>query len=327
MFDWIDKCVLQHTGASSIISRQVVQELWSGYGQIIRFELDGGHYQSVIVKHIGVHQPSKHPRGWGSSFSHQRKLRSYQVELSWYENYNSHRSSELFFPRCLLTDSNDDQKIIIMEDLDTVGYPVRLESAGWNELKICLEWLACFHACFMGRQPKGLWEVGSYWHLATRPDEWNTMADGKLKELAPVIAKKLEHAKYQTFVHGDAKLANFCFDPRLSQVAAVDFQYVGGGCGMKDVAYLVGSCLDEKRSQEYESRILDAYFTALRKALKSRQINFDELEEEWRYLYHFAWVDFTRFLKGWSPGHWKNNAYTESLVRRVLKECSSSMDL
>ena len=45
-------------------------------------------------------------------------------------------------------------------------------------------------------------------------------------------------------MHGDAKLANFLFTSDHSQVAGVDFQYVGGGCGMKDVAYLL-SCLDE----------------------------------------------------------------------------------
>jgi thiamine kinase-like enzyme len=66
-----------------------------------------------------------------------------------------------------------------------------------------------------------------------------------LKEAAPVIDEKLNTCAYKTFVHGDAKLANFCFAPD-GQVAGVDFQYVGGGCGMKDVAYFIGSCLNEK---------------------------------------------------------------------------------
>ena len=40
-------------------------------------------------------------------------------------------------------------------------------------------------------------------------------------------------------------------------VAAVDFQYVGAGCGMKDVAYLLGSCLDDKGHEALEADLLD----------------------------------------------------------------------
>jgi len=45
-------------------------------------------------------------------------------------------------------------------------------------------------------------------------------------------------------VHGDAKLANFCFSRDGKKVAAVDFQYVDGGCGMKDLSrIIVGSSI------------------------------------------------------------------------------------
>ena len=60
-----------------------------------------------------------------------------------------------------------------------------------------------------------LWETGTYWHLETRPDELVKLQDKKLKEFAPLIDSKLSSAKYQTLVHGDAKLANFCFSDDL----------------------------------------------------------------------------------------------------------------
>ncbi|EQM44960.1 hypothetical protein D042_4748 [Vibrio parahaemolyticus NIHCB0757] len=44
----------------------------------------------------------------------------------------------------------------------------------------------------------------------------------------------------------------------------------------------------------------------------------DEVEHEWRPLFAVAWADFQRFVKGWSPDHWKINPYTEALTRRAL---------
>ena len=35
-------------------------------------------------------------------------------------------------------------------------------------------------------------------------------------------------------------------------------------------------------------------------------------------MYYVAWADFHRFLKGWSPGHWKINSYSEQVVKKVI---------
>ena len=42
------------------------------------------------------------------------------------------------------------------------------------------------------------------------------------------------------------------------------------------------------------------------------------LEEDWRALYPVAWTDFYRFLKGWSPGHWKIHGYSARMTRAAL---------
>ena len=47
-------------------------------------------------------------------------------------------------------------------------------------------------------------------------------------------------------------------------------------------------------------------------------LDLDALECDWRALYPVAWTDFHRFLKGWSPGHWKINGYSERLARQVV---------
>ncbi|ELR71519.1 hypothetical protein C900_02582 [Fulvivirga imtechensis AK7] len=70
----LHKEILVTTGASTIIRAQSVQTLWSGYGEIKRYFLEGGNYPSVIVKHIQLPNGNKHPRGWNTPLSHQRKL-------------------------------------------------------------------------------------------------------------------------------------------------------------------------------------------------------------------------------------------------------------
>lgn len=309
------------TGAVDIQLLEVIQELWSGYGTIRRFGLKDAARKRVVVKHVHVVDQAEHPRGWNTNRSHLRKLRSYEVETAWYANWSERCDDACRVPHCLAVETRGEETLIVLEDLDEAGFPERRESVGETEVFACLRWLANFHATFMGCKPEGLWEQGTYWHLETRPDELEALTDLPLKQAAKAIDRLLRESRCQTLVHGDAKLANFCFSHNGQQVAAVDFQYVGGGCGMKDVAYFIGSCLSEEECEQQEYRLLDAYFNELKKALARLHPSVDAnaVEEEWRLLFPLAWTDFNRFLKGWSPGHWKLNAYSERLAGEVIK--------
>lgn len=306
--------ILNSTGARSIKDSELIQELWSGYGKIIRVYLEDADKNSVIAKHVHPPQKNKHPRGWGSDLGHQRKLRSYQVESHWYANYSKVSSARL--PKCIALEQYDGEMMMVLEDLDEAGYPLRKRSLRWEEIDACLKWLATFHASYLDHSPDGLWEIGSYWHLNTRPHELSVLTDKTLKEAATAIDDKLNSCHHKTIIHGDAKLANFCFATD-GQVAGVDFQYVGGGCGMKDVIYFVGSCLQEKDCERLEDQILETYFNYLQYQLPKRN---KALEREWRALYRVAWADFHRFIKGWSPGHWKINSYSERITQEVIKD-------
>jgi hypothetical protein len=61
--------------------------------------------------------------------------------------------------------------VLVLEDLDAAGFPGRRTAADETRMRACLHWLAHFHATFIGEPPEGLWPTGTYWHLATRPDE------------------------------------------------------------------------------------------------------------------------------------------------------------
>jgi Ser/Thr protein kinase RdoA (MazF antagonist) len=259
-----------------------IQSLWSGYGELYRARLDG---VPVVVKE--VRPPNE------DSVSHRRKVRSYEVELEFYRTYaprSAARVAKLI---------RGVPGLLVLEDLDAAGYPRRRV----RDIDVCLAWLADFHRSFLNVAPIGLWEQGTYWHLSTRQEELLATSDPALREAAPILDARLRAAKHKTLVHGDAKLANFCFGD--AGVAAVDFQYVGAGCGMSDVAYFL-SCFDAVDSAAH----LDTYFRYLDAA--------GELEREWRALYPIAVLDFYRFYAGWSPGGYANDRAGQRFVRAHL---------
>ncbi len=296
------------TGATSATAGERIQSLWSGYGSILRLQLKGGSVPTVVVKQV-------RPGGRRGDRGHQRKLRSYAVEMAFYRDWSVRCGPACRVPK-LLGARDDDGWIFVLEDLDAVGFG---ERRGWlndADIERCLGWLAAFHATFLGEEPAGLWPIGTYWHLATRPDELAVTDDRELRAAAASLDERLNAARFKTLVHGDAKVANFCFG--AAGVAAVDFQYVGGGCGMKDLAYFLGSCLGSRSLAVAAPRFLDRYFELLRAALAGREVDLDALEAEWRALYPVAWTDFARFMAGWAPGQGRPDAYTQAMIREAL---------
>ena len=304
--------------ARGVTDSQLVQSLWSGYGQLVRMHLqDSAIAPTVIVKQITPPDAqTANRRGWSGEIAHNRKLRSYQVETSWYRTWSPRCTPECRVPRCYAARPQATGEVILLEDLDAAGYHIRTQRLSDRRIHACLRWLANLHALFMHAQPDGLWPTGTYWHLETRPEEWAAMDESRLKHAAAEIDRKLNESQFQTIVHGDAKVANFCFAADEDQVAAVDFQYVGGGCGMKDVAYLMGSCLSEPECESREHEWLDVYFAELRRGLD--QSLAASVESEWRELFPWAWADFHRFLEGWCATHPKLTGYSKRMVERVL---------
>ena len=68
--------IKQLTGAESVIEKEKIQSLWSGYGAIVRLALIGGKVDSLILKNINLSMVSNHPRGWNTEVSHLRKVKS-----------------------------------------------------------------------------------------------------------------------------------------------------------------------------------------------------------------------------------------------------------
>lgn len=290
---------------------QLLQELWGGYGRLVRRSTPEG---TEIVKDV------RWPPG-KTDLSHRRKLRSYQVEAHWYRHWGARVPAVCRIPSCREVRTRPDGMVLLLEDLDAAGYTRRSSHLGREDLQGAIDWLARFHATFLGIPPEGLWKEGSYWHLDTRPDEWKGMPAGPLRDAAAEIHRRLSGARFRTIVHGDAKPDNFCLGSPGS-VAAVDFQYVGGGCGMRDLAYLLddfrGGALEEASTRP----ALDRYFRTFREALAGNPPHApfaEEIEAEWRALFPVAWLDFQRFLQGWSSACRRPSPGLERAIRAELE--------
>ena len=276
----------------------------------------------VVVKCATPPHRLSHPKGWNGEASHNRKCQSFKVENCFYSDVQVQTDASCRTAKCLGHSQQGEASLLVMEDLAHSGYSRTASSLTAAQCITVLKWLANFHARFVNvrgefdSQSLQLWPEGTYWHLATREDEFNAMSDGLLKQHAVDISTTLGDAHYHTLVHGDAKVANFCFTEDFSDCAAVDFQYVGYGAGIKDVAYFLGSALSTQTHMKHRDALLNTYFQALEDALHTRLANNDSsacfkradialIIAEWKYLYPFACADFYRFLAGWSPEHWK----------------------
>ncbi len=293
-----------------------IQSLWSGYGECFRANFDNDA-KPVVVKAVTPPSLRTHPKGWNGAAGHRRKLRSFKAELAFYNDYQPGMPASCDAPSLLFSDVRGDDTLMVLEDLHAAGYCHEQLSATVAQCYAPLKWLARFHAHFLGAPASKLWPQGSYWHLATRQEEWRAMPDGPLKTAAGALDKALADAKFQTLVHGDAKIANFCFTENMAQCAAIDFQYTGKGSGIIDVAYFLGSALSDDDLQSATQDCLDYYFRELRQALGGN-LDKDRIEAEWRALYPVACADFHRFLAGWSPEHRKINAALRAQTQRAL---------
>ena len=316
--------ILQLTQADDIARTELIQPLWNNYGTLSRVILQGGLHPSVILKHIQIPDVLGHPRGFASTISRDRKIRSYQVETHWYQHQNKRMPDGSPTPECLDAFADGGELFLLLEDLTTRGFDQVLYDTSWSEITVVLRWLAHFHAEFLRESGQGLWPCGTYWHLDTRPEELDKIKGTRLHCFASLLDARLRCDGFPTLVHGDAKLANFLFSHDHKEVAAVDFQYVGMGSAMKDVAYFVGSCLSGAECERREAEVLDVYFSSLVECLPD-DVDQAALEVEWRSLYPVAWADFQRFMSGWSPGHRKLTDYSDATTERAISQVTDEL--
>ncbi|CAB9508193.1 Pfam:DUF227 [Seminavis robusta] len=262
--------------------------------------------KSIIVKYV-------HPRlsSGKLSIGDQRKLDSYIVESNFYEQFapNLHSVEDVPLPpppyhiERNLSDKTHPTIIIAMGELQQSP----AASGGYNDEndnthKDVMAWLAKFHAATWQSTTTELQPVGSYWHLDTRPNEWQDMPrhgwEGRLKKAARAIDERLKRDPLQCLVHGDTKDANILYCDN-NELAFCDFQYVGRGPPSRDLSYYFCS----SHVDDYEE-LVQFYFDSLLQHLTARGITTAALptRQQLDDSLELAFCDFCRFMAGW--GYW-----------------------
>ena len=129
--------------------RELIQELWSGYGKIVRLSNTQEQGERAILKEIQLATVTNHPRGWNTSTSHVRKLNSYEIEIQFYKKWAGRCNEACRVPIYFDSSLNENTLELLIEDLDASGYSKRRDALSFKESKVVIRWLANFHANFM----------------------------------------------------------------------------------------------------------------------------------------------------------------------------------
>ncbi|KAH7034795.1 uncharacterized protein B0I36DRAFT_316967 [Microdochium trichocladiopsis] len=209
-----------------------------------------------------------------------------------------------------------------------------------------------------------LWLNGGYTYLATRRKEFSSLLDqlddGEAEWAqalcrplqrgateGPCVAEMVAHVltprgdrDYETLIHGDVKSENLYTTSEHDRVAFFDFQYVGLGLGVCDLAklftcsvpleLLIGGGVDRSKAramighelsmEKGEEALLREYHGLLLKedatagAEGTRQYDWDLFVRHWET----ALVDWHRFQVSW--GQWGNVDWLEARVRAILRD-------
>jgi hypothetical protein len=214
-------------------------------------------------------------------------------------------------------------------------------------------------------EERSVWLNGGYTYLSTRRSEYTTLSrdyshswnealtdwvsdsSSSISEIAAAfLAPKPSGtgyspiAGYQTLIHGDVKSENLFTSASGEEVAFYDFQYVGLGLGVCDLAKfftcsvplsmllsLLPSSISPSTStstspyefphalpmQSGEAALLHQYLSNLRKV--------SQQEYQWEiFIRHWetALVDWLRFQASW--GFWGNTGWLEARVRWILRD-------
>lgn len=324
-----------------------------------------------------VHPPTKI-----GDEGHLRKMFSYEVEQYFYDEVAPQIAGSMPVAQCFASTRSMREKAIehgidhlmvtLMDDL-RLEFPIAGEKRAVlssNQVYAALTWLARFHSSSWTYLPKNLsdfllppleeaerrrkepqsggttlWLNGGYTYLATRKEEYRSLATDKFSEWSdvfcssadglPSIAEAVANfltprgRAFETYIHGDVKSENLFSTESGDDVVFFDFQYAGIGLGVCDLAKLFTCSVPlsmltshipvptDLEMDGYEIELLKHYWSILMANRPRSGIPTYEWDEFLRH-WETALVDWCRFQASW--GFWGNTEWLEARVRFITKD-------
>jgi hypothetical protein len=135
----LQRLISRTTGAPEVTLGERVQALWSGYGEIRRATLSGpgANIRTAVIKYVVPPVAADARRDAAAARSHRRKLRSYQVEQSFYRNFAARCDDACRVPTPLHLGTEHGRVLFVLEDLDAAGFGLRRNRPSDVELRAC----------------------------------------------------------------------------------------------------------------------------------------------------------------------------------------------
>ncbi|KAL2853554.1 hypothetical protein BJX68DRAFT_233181 [Aspergillus pseudodeflectus] len=189
-----------------------------------------------------------------------------------------------------------------------------------------------------------LWLNGGYTYLATRRSEYASLVEDTYSEWTDALCRPLEGSglsvaemaavfltpcgrPIESYIHGDVKSENLFTTENGDEVAFFDFQYVGLGLGVCDLAKLFtcsvplhmlvegdGPLSEQLEMGNGEKDLLDYYRMSLLQDDGGEFYPWETFKRHWET----ALVDWCRFQASW--GFWGNTEWLEARVRSILAD-------
>lgn len=272
---WLSRVLEQagHSATITSIHRESVGTGQMAHNERYRFTFEGDRGdapESVVIK---FPSPTEESRAAGAAGGYRNEVRFY-TDLA--------ADLSIVVPDCLHGAVSDDSSsfTLVLEDLAPATQGDQIEGASDAQIMVAVENLAGLHAPRWGdsslddiewlRSSGG--EAVAYVELFTPMfvdryrDRLSDRARMVFEEFGAKSAAWIDREPpVPTLVHGDYRLDNLMFATTAggAPVTAVDWQTIGIGCGLRDVAYLLGNSSEPDARRRHEAEALDRYRGAM----------------------------------------------------------------